>query len=179
LREAVAIVKPLDAPEDEAEARIALAGALVQRGDAAGLEEAERHLQIARDRTLEADLASLHLAALIGQAGLLARKGNTKGALDRCIEIAQVAASKQDLTQYALAVALMSQIYEQRGDVASAYRTYAEAHAALRDTLGDRASDLFRPHLRALAERIGIERFREIADQVNRAAHARKHFQPS
>jgi hypothetical protein len=31
--------------------------------------------------------------------------------------------------------------------------------------------------MRALAERIGPDKFREIASQVNQAAHARKSFQ--
>lgn len=179
MRDAVAIAKSLDAAEDEIELRIALAGSLVQRGDPIGRDEAERHLQISRDLALERGLDSLHTAALIGQAGLLARKGQTKAALDRCLEIANVAVSKQDLTRYAAAVTLMSQIYEQRGDLASAYRTFAEAHATLRDTVGDRATDLFRPHLRAFADRIGSETFRKIAEQVNKAAIAHKSFRRS
>ncbi len=179
LRDAASIARSLDAAEDEIEARIALAGALIERGDAIGREEAERHLQVSRDRALECGLDSLHTAALISQAGLLAKKGHTKAALDRCLEIAQIAVSKQDLVRYAAAVTLMSQIYEQRGDLASAYRTFAEAHATLKDTIGDRATDLFRPHLRALAERIGPEKFRKIAEQVNKAASARKSFRRS
>lgn len=179
LREVVALAKRLEAAEDEVEARIALAGALVERGDAVGREEAERHLQVSRDLALDGGLDALHTAALIGQAGLLAKKGNTQAALDRCLEIAQVAVSKQDLERYTAAVTLMSQIYEQRGDVASAYRTLAEAHATLRDTIGDQATALFRPHLRALADRLGPELFRKVADQVNKAAAAHKSFRRS
>lgn len=176
LRDVVAIAKGLDAAEDEVEARIALAGALVERGEHIGLEEAERHLQNSRDRALEAGLDSLHTAALIGQAGLLAKRGKTKAALDRCIEIARVAGDKKDLARYALAVALMSQIYEQLGDLASAYRTFAEAHASLRESIGAQANDVIVPHITAFANRIGPERFREIAETVNKAAHARTTF---
>lgn len=176
LRATLALAKAIDAAEEEVETRIALAGALVERGDSIGLDEAEKHLQNSRDRALESHLDALYTAALIGQAGVLNKKGKTKAALDRCIEIAEQAAKNADLNSYQLAVALMSQIYEQKGDLASAYRTYAEAHATLRDIIGDRAKDLFLPHIRALAERIGPDKFREIASQVNQAAQARKTF---
>ena len=176
LRDAVSIAKRVGGLEDELEVRIALAGALVQRDDQAGREEAERHLQIARDQAIEHDLDSMHMAALLGQVGLLAQKGQTQGALDRCVEIAQAAVSKRDLPRYGSAVALMSGIYEQRGDLASAYRTFAEAHATLKESAGDLATDLFRPHLAAFSERIGPETFREIAEKVNKAAHARQTF---
>jgi len=176
LRDAVGIAKRIGGLDDELEARIALAGALAQRGDQVGREEAERHLQIARDQAVEHGRDSLHMAALVGQAGLLAQKGQTQAALSRCIEIASSAVSKHDLVRYAAAVALMSQIYEQKEDLASAYRTFAEAHAALRDQLGDQATELFRPHISALASRIGYQKFAEIAKQVNAAAHARQAF---
>jgi tetratricopeptide (TPR) repeat protein len=180
LREAVGIARRVGAAvEDELETRIALAGALVQRDDHIGREEAERHLQIARDKALEHGLDSMHLAALIGQAGLLAQKGQTQAALARCVEIASIAVSKQDLLRYSVAVALMSQIYEQKDDLASAYRTFAEAHASLRDKLGDQATELFRPHLAAFANRIGYDKFAEVAEQVNRAAHARQTYRRS
>ena len=176
LREAVGIAKRFDALEDELEMRIALAGALVQRDDQVGRDEAERHLQITRDKALEHELDSLYLAALMGQAGVLAQNGKTQGALDRCLEIAKVAVSKQDLPRYVAAVALMSGIYERKGDLASAYRTFAEAHAMLREKLGDQARDLIRPPMSAFADRIGPEKFAEIAETVNKAAHARQTF---
>ena len=172
LREAVGIAKRFDALEDELEMRIALAGALVQRDDQVGRDEAERHLQITRDKALEHELDSLYLAALMGQAGVLAQNGKTQGALD----IAKVAVSKQDLPRYVAAVALMSGIYERKGDLASAYRTFAEAHAMLREKLGDQARDLIRPPMSAFADRIGPEKFAEIAETVNKAAHARQTF---
>jgi len=176
MREIIPIAKRHEAFEDEIEARLGLAGALGERGDAIGLEEAEKHLQIARDRALERGLDSLHMASLVAQAGLLARTGRTRAALDRCIEIAQVAMTKQDLVRYGAAVALMAQIYEQKGDLASAYRTYAEAHASLRETIGDRAKDVIVPHMNEFADRIGRSKFAEIAERVNQASHAHSAF---
>jgi hypothetical protein len=178
MRETVALAKRLEAFDDEIEARLGLAGVLGERGDPIGLDEAEKHLQIARDRALERGLDSLYMASLVAQAGLLARKGQTRAALDRCIEIAQVAMTKQDLPRYGAAVALMAQIYEQKGDLASAYRTYAEAHASLRETLGDRAKEVIVPHMNAFADRIGRSKFAEIAQRVNDASHARSAFKP-
>ena len=177
LRDLVAIAKHQEANEDEIEARLGLAGALGEKGEPINLEEAEKHLQIARDRALEAGLDSMYMAALVAQAGLLARKGQTRAAIDRCIEIAHVAAEKQDLARYAAAIALMAQIYEQKGDLASSYRTYAEAHASLREIIGDRAKDVIVPHMTAFADRIGRSKFAEIAAQVNKASHARSVFQ--
>ena len=84
--------------------------------------------------------------------------------------------AKQDLARYGAAVALMAQIYEQKGDLASAYRTYAEAHASLREIIGDRAKEVIVPYMNAFAERIGRPRFAEIADRVNQASHARTTF---
>ncbi len=176
LREVVSIAKRTGSVEDELEMRIALAGTLVERDDLVSREEAERHLQITRDSAQEHGLDSLHMAALIGQAGVFAKKGQTHAALDRCIEIANSAVAKQDLPRYGAAVALMSQIYEQKGDLASAYRTFADANARLRETLGDVSKDVIRPHLAAFADRIGREKFQEIAEQVTRAAHAAKDF---
>ena len=176
LRDAVVIAKRVGALEDELECRIALAGALVQRGDPVGRDEAEKHLQITRDSALEHGLDSMHMAALVGQAGVMAQKGQTQAALDRCLEIANVAVSKQDLPRYVAAVSLMSGIYEQKGDLASAYRTFAEAHASLREKLGDQAKDLIRPPMSAFAARIGHDKFAEIAEAVNKAAHARQTF---
>jgi len=176
LREIVAIAKRTGSVEDELEMRIALAGTLTERDDLISREEAERHLQITRDSAQEHGLDSLHMAALIGQAGVFAKKGQTHAALDRCIEIANSAVAKQDLPRYGAAVALMSQIYEQKGDLASAYRTFADANARLRETLGDVSKEVIRPHLAAFADRIGREKFQEIAELVNRAARAVRDF---
>jgi tetratricopeptide (TPR) repeat protein len=176
LREVVELAKTAGSIHDELESRIALAGALVERADAIGREEAEKHLQITRDKAQEHGLDSLHMAALVGQAGVLAKRGQTQAALDRCVEIANAAVAKQDLPRYAAAVALMSQIYEQKGDLASAYRTFAEANAALREQIGPAAKDVIRPHLAAFAERIGRDTFQEIAERVTRAAEARAAF---
>ena len=71
----------------------------------------------------------------------------------------------------------MSHIYEQKGDLASAYRTLAEANASLRDSMGDQAArDVIRPHVEAFADRIGPEKFRMVAERVNKAAHAKDTF---
>jgi ATP/maltotriose-dependent transcriptional regulator MalT len=172
----VVIAKQVGALEDELESRIALAGALIQRGDPVGRDEAEKHLQITRDEALEKGLDSMHMAALVGQAGVLAKKGQTQAALDRCLEIANVAVSKQDLPRYVAAVSLMSSIYEQKGDLASAYRTFAEAHASLREKLGDQAKDVIRPPMSAFADRIGHDKFAEIAEAVNKSERARQMF---
>lgn len=176
LRDAVVIAKGVGAVEDELDVRIGLAGALVQRGDPVGFDEAEKHLQITRDAALEHRLDSQHMAALVGQAGLMAQKGQIRAALDRCLEIAEVAGSKKDLPRYIAAISLMSSIYERKGDLASAYRTFAEAHAALKEQLGAGATDLIRPPLSAFAARIGQDKFAEIAEAVNKAAHARETF---
>lgn len=179
MREVVTIAKNYNANEDEIEMRLGLAGALGEKGDPVNLDEAEKHLQIARDRALEAGLDSLYAAALVAQAGLMNRKGQTQAALDRCIEVAEVAVSMQDLPKYGVAVGLMSQIYEQKGDLASAYRTFAEANATLRDVIGDRAKEVIVPYMAAFADRIGRDKFAEIAEQVNKAAHARNAFHRS
>jgi tetratricopeptide (TPR) repeat protein len=179
LREVVAIAKRAGSVADELEGRIALAGALTRCGDQISLDEAAKHLQVARDAALEHGLDAFHMAALVGQAGLLAQTGKTQAALDRCIEIARSAVEKRDLPRYGGAVALMAQLYEQRGDLATAYRTFAEAHAVLKEQIGDTATDLIRPHLAAFAERIGQDKFREIAELVNKAANARLAFRRS
>lgn len=176
LREAVVLAKSAGAVEDELDVRVGLAGTLVQRGDPVGWDEAEKHLQITRDTALEHGLDGQYMAALVGQAGLMAHKGRTHAALDRCLEIAEVAGSKKDLPRYIAAVSLMSSIYERKGDLASAYRTFAEAHAALKEQLGAGATDLIRPPLSAFAARIGQDKFAEIAAAVNKAAHARQMF---
>jgi hypothetical protein len=171
MRAIVKLTREVDAPSDEIHARIALAGMLTEKGDATSLEEAGRHLQIARDRALEGQLDDLHMLALVGQAGHLARRGRIHGAVDRCLEIARSAVERQDLLRYVGAVALMSTIYELRGDLVSACRTLLEAEHGVAERLGDEAArGLFRPHLHGLAGRIGKARFLELLAQI-RAVH--------
>ena len=174
LRAVIALAKAHAGHEDECEARVALASALAERGDIAGREEAERHLQITRDLALEHQLESMHMAALTGQAGLLARKGQTQGALNRCLEIARAAVAAKDLPRYVGAVALMSEVYQQNGDYPSAYRALAEAESELRTKIGEKAKELVRPHLLALSEKMGRNKFLEMADNVNKAQLARR-----
>jgi hypothetical protein len=52
----------------------------------------------------------------------------------------------------------------------------ARASAPLRETLGEPFRDVIRLHLAALADRIGREKFEEIAAQVTRATQAMKDF---
>ena len=52
----------------------------VQKGDPVSLDEAEKHLQIARDRALERGLDRLYMAALVGQAGVHDPEGPDPGA---------------------------------------------------------------------------------------------------
>jgi hypothetical protein len=43
--------------------------------------------------------------------------------------------------------------------------------------MGDQAArDVIRPHVEAFADRIGPEKFRMIAERVNKAAHAKDSF---
>ncbi len=179
MREVVTIARSYNAAEDEIEMRLGLAAALGERGEQVNLDEAEKHLQIARDLALEGGFDSLYTTALVAQAGLMNRKGQTRAALDRCIEVAQLAVSRQDLPKYGVAVGLMSQIYEQKGDLASAYRTFAEANASLRDVIGERAKEVIVPYMEAFADRIGHDKFAAIAQQVNKAAHALDAFHRS
>ena len=169
LREVVRIAKEHGSPADEIEARLARAAALSARGDLAGGEEAERVIQVARDRALEHGLEDLHVGALIAQAGLMSMRGKTQGALDRCLEIARVGQAGGDLRRYVAAVGLMAQIYQNHGDFPSAYRTIAESYHALRTAQGDAVKPLFTPLLETLRDRIGPDRFRTLVDDVNRA----------
>ena len=169
LRAVLTVAKRVGSVPDELRARIALGGALVARGDDAGITEAERHVQIARDKALEHGDDDMHTAALMGQAGLLAQKRRIRGALDRCLEIARSAAEKQDLRRYVAAVALMSEIYAQTGDYASAFRTVAESYHALRAQLGGDLKPLFEPQLRALADRVGPERLAALSEDAKLA----------
>jgi tetratricopeptide (TPR) repeat protein len=168
-RALVKMARAIDAPADEIEARLALAGVLVELGDPIGLEEAAHHVQHARDRALEHGLASLHQAALIAQAGVMSRQGKTAGAVDRMLELARSAAADQDVPRYVAAVAMMAELYARGGDAVSAYRTIVESHRALADATGSDATPLFRPLLAALRDRVGAERLRQIAADVARA----------
>lgn len=169
LREVVRLAREHASPRDEVEARLARAAALAARGDLAGQEEAERVIQVARDRALEHGLEDLHVGALIAQAGLMSQRGKTQGALDRCLEIARIGEGGGDLRRYVAAVGLMSQVYQNHGDFPSAYRTIAESYHALRSLHGDEVKPLFTPLLETLRDRIGPERFTRLVDDVNRA----------
>jgi hypothetical protein len=169
LRAALKLVVEHGSPEDEVETRLALAGALVARGDAIGLEEATRHVQVARDRAHAQGLDGAYVASLIGQAGVLARRGKIAGAIERCLEIARIGARDGDAPRLVAAVGLMAELYAQTGDYASAYRTIAEAYQGLRDATGADVEPLFRPHLAALRERMGEARFQHMIDDVHQA----------
>ncbi len=126
-------------------------------------------IQIARDRALEHGLTDLHVAALIGQAGLMSQRGKTAGALDRCIEVARLGADGGNLGRYVAAVGLMSQIYQNHGDFPSAYRTIAESYHALRAVQGDVVKPMFERLLEPLRDRMGRDRFAKMIDDVSRA----------
>jgi tetratricopeptide (TPR) repeat protein len=166
LRAALNIAVAHDSPEDEVEMRLALAGVLVERGDAIGLEEATRHVQAAREKNPS---DALQIAALIGQAGVLARRGKVASAIDRCLEIARLGAAQGDAPRLVAAVGLMAELYGQTGDYASAYRTIAEAYQGLRDATGKDVEPLFRPHLAALRDRMGGDRFDRMIEDVRKA----------
>jgi|GEM_PF-2123467 len=169
LRDVVKTAQEHGSPADEVEARLARAAALSGRGDLAGAEEADRVVQIARDRALEHGLTDLHVAALIGQAGLMSQRGKTAGALDRCIEVAKIGVSGGNLGRYLAAVGLMSTIYQNHGDFPSAYRTIAESYHALREVQGETVKPMFTPLLDTLRDRMGGERFAKMIDDVSRA----------
>jgi hypothetical protein len=173
LRAIVPLAHKAGSPADEVEARLALASTLVATGDAIALEEATRTVQIALDRTVEHDLHELHQAALLAQAGVLANAGKTAGAIDRVLELARAAVARQDIAQYVAAVGIMAELYARSGDHVSAFRTVVEAHRALASATGSDATELFRPALARLRDRIGEDRLVRIAhdvDQANRLA---------
>ena len=173
LRTVVAIARDVGSPADEVEARIAVASALVATADPIALEEATRHVQIARDRSLEHELVELHHAALIAQAAVLSHAGKTAGAIDRALELARAAAANQDIRQYVAAVGIMAELYARTGDHVSAFRTIVEAHTALSTATGGDTTELFRPLLGRLRDRVGPARLSKIAadvDQANRLA---------
>ena len=169
LRHVVKLAHEHDSPRDEVEARLARAAALAARGDLAGGEEAERVIQIARDRALEHGLDDLHVGALIAQAGLMSQRGKTAGALDRALEVARIGQAGGDLRRYVAAVGLMATLYANHGDHPSAYRTIAESYHALRAIHGDAVKPLFTPLLETLRDRLGPTRFATLVDDVNRA----------
>jgi hypothetical protein len=169
LRVALELVVEHGSAEDEIETRLSLAGALVARGDAIGLQEATRHVQVARETARARGLDAAHVASLIGQAGLLARRGKLADALERCLEIARMGAQTGDAPRLVAAVGLMAELYAQRGDYASAYRTIAEAYQGLRDATGADVEPLFRPHLSALREQMGDARFQQMIVDVHAA----------
>lgn len=153
---------------DEVEARLTLA-ALLSNGDLVQKQEAAHHAQRARDRALEHGLTQHYQAALIGQAGVLSDAGKTAGAIDRMLELARLAVQEQSLPRYVEAVAMMSALYAKSGDVASAFRTVAEANHALTKQLGKDTTDMFAPVLRILRDQVGSERLQQIAADVGRA----------
>ncbi|CAN5871248.1 hypothetical protein BH11MYX2_BH11MYX2_33030 [soil metagenome] len=153
---------------DEVEARLTLA-ALLSNGDLVQKQEAAHHAQRARDRALEHGLSQHYQAALIAQAGVLSDAGKTAGAIDRMLELARLAADEQSLPRYVEAVAMMSALYTKSGDVASAFRTVAEANHALSTQLNKDTTEMFAPILRLLRDQVGSERLQQIAADVGRS----------
>ena len=169
LRPVVTLARDAGSPADEVEARIALASSLVAGGDPIGLEEATRHVQIARDRALEHGLVELHQAALLAQAGVLSQAGKTAGAIDRVLELARTAVANHDVAQYVAAVGVMAELYARSGDHVSAFRTIVESHRALADATQTDTTTLFRPLLARLQDRVGEDRLGKIAADVDTA----------
>jgi hypothetical protein len=169
LRALVKLASEAKSPADEVEARLALAGVLVDGGTPIGAEEAARVVQIARDRALEHGLTELHDAALLAQAGALAEAGKTAGAIDRVLELARSAAAANDASQFVASVGIMAELYSRSGDHVSAFRTIAESNHALSKATGSDTAPLFRPHLARLRDQVGEERFAKIVADVDRA----------
>ncbi|MBL0213156.1 MAG: hypothetical protein IPQ07_04685 [Myxococcales bacterium] len=169
LRALVKLAAEAKSPADEVEARLALAGVLVDAGTPIGAEEAARVVQIARDRALEHGLTELHHAALIAQAGSLAEAGKTAGAIDRVLELARAAAAEGNGTQFVAAVGIMAELYSRSGDHVSAFRTIAESNHALSAATKSDTAPLFRPQLVRLRDQVGEERFAKIVADVDRA----------
>ncbi|MDX2091665.1 MAG: hypothetical protein SFX73_27640 [Kofleriaceae bacterium] len=170
LRAVLKIAREVNSPADEVEARLALAGVLVELGDAISLDEAAHHVQIGRDRALAHNLSTLHQAALIAQAGVLSHQGKTAGAIDRMLELARSAAEAQDVPRYVAAVGIMADLYARSGDAVAAFRTIAESNHALSQATRSDATPLFRPLLAALRDRIGSERLEQIAADIAKAS---------
>ena len=138
-------------------------------GTPIALEEAASTAQLARERALEHELVDLAAATLIAQAGVLAAHGKTATAIDRVLELAQLAVAKGDVRQYVSAVAIMAELYAKTGDHVSAFRTIAESHRALADATKGDPTELFRPLLARLRDQIGAERLDKIAADVAKA----------
>jgi hypothetical protein len=153
---------------DEVEARLTLAS-LLSNGDHVQKQEAAHHAQRARDRALEHGLAQHYQAALIAQAGVLSDAGKTAGAIDRMLELARLAVEEQSLPGYVEAVAMMAALYTKSGDIASAFRTIAEANHALTKQLNKDTTEMFAPVLRILRDQVGSDRLQQIAADVGRA----------
>ncbi|HEY4180838.1 MAG TPA: hypothetical protein VGM90_28530, partial [Kofleriaceae bacterium] len=153
---------------DEVEARLTLAS-LLSNGDLVQKQEAAHHAQRARDRALEHGLTQHYQAALIAQAGVLSDAGKTAGAIDRMLELARLAAEAQSIPHYVEAVAMMSALYTKSGDIASAFRTVAEANHALTKQLNKDTTEMFAPVLRILRDQVGSERLQQIAADVGRS----------
>ncbi|MBV8760728.1 MAG: hypothetical protein JO257_25775 [Deltaproteobacteria bacterium] len=166
LKATVKLAADASSPADEVEARIALAAALLAGGHA---DEAAHHTKLAKERAAEHGLADLEAAATLAQAGVLAQTGKTANALDRVLELARTAAANGNATQYVAAVGIMAELYANAHDYVSAFRTVAEAHRALSQATGSDTTALFRPHLARLRDRVGEERFAQIAADVDRA----------
>jgi len=169
LRALVKLAAEARSPADEVEARLALAGVLVDGGTSVGAEEAARVVQIARDRALEHGLTELHHAALLAQAGALSEAGKTAGAIDRVLELARLAAAEGNASQFVASVGIMAELYSRSGDHVSAFRTIAESNHALSAATKADTAPLFRPHLARLRDQVGEERFAKIIADVDRA----------
>lgn len=169
LRSLIKIAQEAGSPTDEVEARLALAGVLMESADHVAHEEAAHHVHKARERAREHGLGTLQHAALIAEAGVLSRGGKTAGAIDRVLELARTAVADKDVPRYVAAVGIMAELYARSGDVVSAFRTIVESNRALSDATGSDATALFRPHLAALRDRIGSERLEQIAADVAKA----------
>ncbi|MFT3699672.1 MAG: hypothetical protein QM831_41370 [Kofleriaceae bacterium] len=169
LHRALAIAKASRAESDEIETRLALASVLVALGTEIAIEEAQRTVQLARDRALEGGFTQLHSAALIAQAGVLSAAGKTAGAIDRMLELAREGAANNDAGQYVAAVGIMAELYAKTGDHVSAFRTIAESHRALSAATNSDTTHLFRPLLARLRDRVGAERLAQISNEAQLA----------
>jgi hypothetical protein len=168
LRANVKFAHDMKSADDEIESRLALIGVLTELGEPVHLAEAVRHAQQARDAALAISQrrGDLYMATLVAQAAVLERTGRRAGALDRCIEVAQEASKRGDLAQYVTAVGVMSEMYARGGDIASAFRTLAEANAALSKAVGADTAAKFRPFMQRLVDRVGMARLRQVANDV-------------
>ena len=169
LRTVIKVAHEAASPADEVEARLALAGVLLEQGDHVTQLEASVQTKRALETATEHGLGTLQQAALLAQAGLLAEEGKTAAAIDRVLELARGAAADKDLPRYVAAVAIMAELYARRGDHVSAFRTIAEASHALTVATGQDAAPLFREPLARLRDRIGEAKLAKIADDVAKA----------